>query len=539
MGRVLRNRSILMAQLGFATFTLVLHGAWLAMVVYAFDRGGLGEAGLVSFGVLVPAALSGPFVAVAFDRLSPRFGFAAGLAGQALMLAGVALAVLQDLSPIIVYGLMTIFSIVQMSSRPTLSAILPRIVRDPAELTAANSLTGLIETVGLILGPATAGLVLFLFDDPSAPFVVSAIALTVGAGLGLLITDAGLVSDLDDGSDVAPVLHEVRDGLRVLRAQSQPRHLVALLATQRLVVGALDIGVVVIAIDQLGRDESTAGLLGSAIGVGAVVGAALSVLLIGRRRLSMPLSLSMLLTALPVALVAVTGDSLPAVLVLLALAGLGRPIMEVAGRTLLQGLSAEDTLANVFGFLEGLSLLLLAVGSIAFSQLSVAAGLEIALIAFGVLPALVLVVLHRKIRAIDAARPEVDVELLTLVREIPLFAPLPAFRAEQMLANMTTTKFAAEAPVFALGDQGDLFYVVDSGSAVIQLESGQKEESRGAFFGEIALLTGEPRTASIRAGSEGLGVYTLSRDVFLSAVNGVPKSRRRADVVAARRSDIR
>ncbi len=202
------------------------------------------------------------------------------------MLFGVALAVQQGLPSIAIYGLMTIFSIIQMSSRPTLSAILPRIVHDPAELTAANSVTGLIDTVGLILGPATAGVALFAFEGESAAFFAAAGLLAVGAGLCLLITDAGLVTDLDEGSEVRSVLAEVRDGVGILRSESQPRHLVVLMATQRLIAGALEIGVVVIAVDQLGRDEATAGLLGSAIGFGAVVGAALTVLLVGRRRLS-------------------------------------------------------------------------------------------------------------------------------------------------------------------------------------------------------------------------------------------------------------
>lgn len=539
MGRVLRNRSVLVAQLGFVLFTLVLHGAWLALVVYAFERGGLGEAGVVSLAVLVPAAFSGPFVAVFFDRLPARFGLSAGLAGQALTLLVVAVAVSVEASSLIVYGAMTIFSIVQMSSRPTLSAILPRVVRDPAELTAANSLTGLIETIGLILGPATVGLVLLLFDDPSAPFFASFIALAFGAAVCLAITDSGLVSDLDEGTEVVSVVREVRDGIQILKEEGQPRRLVILMATQRLIAGALDIGVVVVAIDQLGRDDSTAGLLGSAIGMGAVLGAALTVLLIGRRRLTMPLSLSLLLSSLPVAVVAFAGTSLPLVLVLLAAAGLGRPILEVAGRTLLQGLASEEKLANLFGFLEGIALLVLAIGSLVFAQLTVLTGLKTTLIVFGLAPVAILMLLYRKVRLIDEDRPHIDPQLLTLVREIPLFAPLPAFGTEQMLTNMTISEFAPAAEVFSAGDPGDQFYVVDSGTAVIELEAGEKVEPRGAFFGEIALLTDQPRTAGVRAGDDGLRAYALSRDVFLSSLSASSKSRRRADVVAARRSEVR
>ena len=67
--QVFNNRDIVVAELGFMIFTIVMQGAWVATLLYAFSQGGVGEAGLVAVGVLVPAAISGPFVAVLFDLL--------------------------------------------------------------------------------------------------------------------------------------------------------------------------------------------------------------------------------------------------------------------------------------------------------------------------------------------------------------------------------------------------------------------------------------------------------------------------------------
>ena len=67
---------------GFASFTLVLHAAWLATVVFAFQQGGAGEAGIVALAVLAPAALLSPVVAVWFDRFDARNALMLGLGLQ-------------------------------------------------------------------------------------------------------------------------------------------------------------------------------------------------------------------------------------------------------------------------------------------------------------------------------------------------------------------------------------------------------------------------------------------------------------------------
>ena len=53
------------------------------------------------------------------------------------------------------------------------------------------------------------------------------------------------------------------------------------------------------------------------------------------------------------------------------------------------------------------------------------------------------------------------------------------------------------------GEEGDKFYVLKDGSTEAYIEDGTvvKKFSRGDYFGEFALLTGEPRKASVRAAS--------------------------------------
>jgi hypothetical protein len=531
--RMFSNRSVAVAQLGFVLFAIVLHGSWVAVLVYAFDQGGVGEAGFVSLAVLVPASLAGPFVAVGFDRLAPNRGLAAGYALQALALGVISVAIGSELHSAIVYGAIAAFVVSQTASRPTLSSILPRIVRDPVELVAANSALGLGDTVGLFLGPALIGFVLFAVDTLAAPFVASAILMAAAAASALTI--GANVQEFEGEELLAgSITREVRDGLTLLRQEAAPRQLVILFGAGRLIIGALEVGVVVIAIDHLGRSEATAGLLGSAIGVGAILGAVLCFGLVGRRRLSMPMAGGVLLAGLPVVAIAAT-TSLPLVVLLLALFGIGRPMLEVSGRTLLQGLSADDTLARIFGFLEGASLLALALGSIGFSQLVVATSLTTSLVICGLLPPTVLLVLFVKLRRIDAARPAINPHLLALVQRVPIFSPLPAFRLEQMMLNMGGVSAQPNEVVFSQGDEGDLLYVVSEGSAVVELETGPIERATGAFFGEIALIRDQPRMATVRAGDGGMEAYTLDRAVFLDAISETQRSSSRARTIVERR----
>lgn len=530
--RVLSNRNVLASELGFLAFTIILHGTWVVTLVFAFAEGGVVEAGVVAFVLSGPSAIAAPFVAVIFGRLSPKMALACGFGAQAIALGLVGAAISLDLHPILVYAGMAIFSITQLATRPTLSSILPVIVRNPSELAAANSMVGVIETAGAFLGPAIAGALLFSIEGFSAPFYAAAILMAFAALITLGVEETA--NELDEHVMPDSVFTEVAEGWRLLRREADPRVLVVLLALALIIFGALDVALVAVVVDQLGRDEATTGLLGSAIGVGGIAGAALTFLLVGRRRLSLPIAIGLIAIAAPVTLIGLT-DSLAAVLILLAVTGLGRPLLEVGGRTVLQGLSAEDTLARLFGFVEGLSLLSLAVGSMGFSLLVVSTSLPIALLVTGLVPLAILATQFARLRSIDHARPSLDPDLVALIRGVSIFAPLPAFRVEQMLLNMDHETVDPGVTVFAKGDRGDLLYVVASGSAIIELDGGNVTTATGGFFGEIALIRDQPRMATVRAGDRGLEVYTLEREVFLAAISSAGRSNTRTNRVIERR----
>lgn len=535
--RALRNPGILAVEAGFAFYSVVEHGTWLALLLYAFDRGGVGEAGIVAFAMLVPAAVLAPLGSAFMDRLRPDRAFAAGFGPQAISCGALAVAIGIDTTPLVVYILGAVFNAAMSVSRPTLSAALPTIADSPTQLAGANSIAGFIETAGVFIGPATAGLIL-VAAGPAAVFAISTALLVVATVLALSIKPIPPAASTDVESDSThepeSLRTELMAGFLLLRSQPEPRLLVVMMAMTWFVFGALDVALVAIAVEQLERGEATAGLLASSIGLGGLIGGVLSIGLAGRRRQSLPITIGLLGIGLPVAALAAT-DSLVVVLALLAVVGLSDIVTDVAGRTLIQGLAAEDTLARVFGILEGLGTAAVAVGGITFSALAVAASIEVALVAVGAVVPVLLALRFGRLLDIDRARPEVDPELLAMVRRVPIFAPLPAFRVEQLIVNLDRVTVGAGQPVFFKGDQGDRLYLVSGGTAEVDLPGRVATHRPGGLFGEIALLRNQPRMATVRAGDEGLIAYTLERSVFLEALGDFPRSGRRAAREAQRR----
>ena len=95
-----------------------------------------------------------------------------------------------------------------------------------------------------------------------------------------------------------------------------------------------------------------------------------------------------------------------------------------------------------------------------------------------------------------------DPELRERLQSVPVFASLNARELGGIERIMHHRQYAAGETVFKQGDPGVGMYVVMSGSVQIVYEPSGRvlaELSAGDFFGEIALLTERPRSATARA----------------------------------------
>lgn len=102
---------------------------------------------------------------------------------------------------------------------------------------------------------------------------------------------------------------------------------------------------------------------------------------------------------------------------------------------------------------------------------------------------------------------------------IPLFAHLDASEQGALLAVMKREHVETHQPVFWLGDTGDTLYLIERGSVSVTVPTERGEHMTldvlgpGQIFGEISLLDGGPRTATIRA-LEPTDLLALHRDDF-------------------------
>ena len=102
---------------------------------------------------------------------------------------------------------------------------------------------------------------------------------------------------------------------------------------------------------------------------------------------------------------------------------------------------------------------------------------------------------------------------------IALFSRLTPPERAELFACMRRETIPANQTIFWLGDRGDAFFLVESGSVGVSVpnETGQHVTintlEAGGFFGEISLLDGGPRTATVRA-IEAATLLVLEREKF-------------------------
>jgi MFS family permease len=271
------------------------------------------------------------------------------------------------------------------------------------------------------------------------------------------------------------------------------------------------------------------GFLNSAVGVGGLLGAVIAAALVGRKRLAGDFGIGVFIWGLPIALVAAWPNQV-FVLVLLGIVGIGNTLVDISGMTLLQRSVPEEVLARTFGVVESLFLLTIGLGALVAPLLLSTLGTRGALIAAGALLPVLVIPAWPALTALDR-RAVVPVERIELLRAIAIFGPLPPPTIERLAAELEEVSLPAGVVLFQEGDAGDLFYVVEDGEVEITgRDVSARVLGRGDFFGEIALLRDVPRTATARAQTDAK-LYSLERDLFITAVTGHAPSHAEADRV--------
>lgn len=517
-----RNPDVRRIELAWGTAITAEWAYFVALGVFAYDVGGASAVGLAGLVRLLPAGVVAPSAASLGDRMPrERLLLGAALLGVAA-LAGSAFAAFAGSESGVFAGAAS-FGISSTLIRPTLQALLPSLTRTPEELVASNAATSIVESLGTLVGPLVAG-VLVEQARVGVTFAAAAGAMAVGVGLILLVRT--------DGPTTGRAAARGRAGPAWRTVVQHPGApvVVVLMVAQAFVRGCLNVLIVVAAFRLLEGSGGTVGVLTAAIGAGGVIGAIVSSTIHGSR-LARVFALSLLGWGLPIVLIAPSPQLIGA-FVLLAVVGASNSIEDVAGFTLLQRAIRDDALSGVLGLIWGAAMGALALGSIATPLLVRELGARTAFVLVGFLLPVLTIAGYRRMRALDA--DSVPTRQQDLVDDVPMFAPLSLAAKERLAARLVPIDVPAEATVLRAGDVGDRFYIVDSGSVRIALESGEKESGAGEYFGEIALLRDVPRTATVTAATA-TRLYALERADFLAAVTGHALAEEAAEEVVGER----
>jgi CRP-like cAMP-binding protein len=107
--------------------------------------------------------------------------------------------------------------------------------------------------------------------------------------------------------------------------------------------------------------------------------------------------------------------------------------------------------------------------------------------------------------------------------QVPLFSGLAPRHLKRISELTEEQRYMEGASVVREGEQGDTFYVILEGEAKVVAPSGRVVNRifPGQYFGEISLLDGGPRTATVVAETP-LKMLALERAAFLKIVEQEP-----------------
>ncbi len=518
-----RNPDLRRAQLSFL-------GAWtaewaftVALGIVAYRDGGATALGLVGLLRMVPSAVAAPLLSPLADRgrrervlvvVSTLRGIATGTAAVVVALSGPAA---------LVYALAVLSTIAATLFRPAHSALLPSLCHTGHELASANVVRGLLDSAATLVGPLLATVLLQLTDVA----VVFAVAAGASFWAAALLLRLRYEAPPRPPAPARPqIFRESAEGIRAVGRDRDLALILGLAAAQSFTRGALTVLSVVVAIELLGTGEPGVGALMAAVGVGAVLGSLAASLLVGTGRLGAWFAVGVALWGLPLALIGVVPHEGPA-LALIAFVGVGNALIDVAGFTLLARLAPDEVLARVFGLLESLVAVSMGVGAVAASWAIAEAGPRAALIGIGLICPILAIASWWRLRRLDGSVGAHDAAV-GLLQQVPMLRMLPLPAVEQLARGLEPLAVPAGEVVFAQGDLGDRYYVIESGEVEV-VGDGRVVATLGAGegFGEIALLRRSRRTASVVARTD-LQLRALPSDRFLPVVAGFTPSAREA-----------
>ena len=485
-------------------------GDWLynvALLVWVYDRThSAGWVAAVTVARLIPYVVIGPIggiIADTFDRR--RVMIVSDLLRAALMM-GLASVTIFDGPVLLAAALAFATTACGTAYRPAVVAMLPDVVGERA-LAAANGAESVVENLAVVVGPAI-GAALLGVGGPSGAFALNAVTFLMSALLAVALRarSRGTDSDPQPASDLTWFRRLAR-GFHELGRSSDARVLAGYMLGTSFVYGAQTVILVLVASEQMGTGANGVGVLYAALGIGGIAGAAIVSRLAHSARLGATLFVGLVLTAVPIAMLAATNGGVPA-FTLVVVSGLGTVLVDVLALTQLQRAVPAAVLGRVWGALDALVVAAIIAGSLLVGPAVDAFGTDAAFVVMMlVVPVLGIFGIRGLLRSDREAVELLDRigPIVAVFDELPIFAGAERAVIERLAGSAVEWVLPVGADAVVQGEPADRFYVIESGRLdVYRAEPGQEPTkvgvlATGDWFGEVGLLHNAPRNATVRA----------------------------------------
>jgi CRP-like cAMP-binding protein/predicted MFS family arabinose efflux permease len=500
-------------------------GDWaynVALIVYIYEK--THSAAWVSAGTLgrmIPRFFASPYggvIAERFERI------------RVMVTADILRAVEMSLLTVLValgepawsvIAVAATLSVTASTYDPATVAMLPQLLGEE-DLAAGNAMLETINNLAIIAGPAVGAIVLAL-GNPAIVMGIDAGTFVVSA---LLLARVRARSQPTDVTRDGGALSQMAVGIKAIVTSSTAALLTAFTIATTLLYGADTVLFVFLSKDKLGTGAEGYGYLLVALGVGGIIAAALVNRLAALPRLSVVLSIGMIVYAAPTAaLVSVHSPVLAFVIEVVR--GIATLVVDVLAMTALQRSLAPDLIARVFGVFWALVIAGLSLGAFVMPFLLNAVGLDGALLLDALVIPAGVVLVYPKLASLDRLSAIKAVELaprVAVMQRFDIFAAASQPTLERLARSATEVLVEPGTPIVREGDPADALYVLAEGRVEVNARGEKGAQPKHirymqapCYVGEIGLLEGVARTATVVA-TEPSRLWRIDGDDFLSAL---------------------
>ncbi len=126
-------------------------------------------------------------------------------------------------------------------------------------------------------------------------------------------------------------------------------------------------------------------------------------------------------------------------------------------------------------------------------------------------------------RTLEVEAPEVEkyYHILGLLHHLDFFQNMPLSKAQEFISMVQEASYSKGERIIEKGSRGDFFYIIKSGNISVPGKNLEQRKIYGTYdyFGEVALLNKQPRSADVFAETD-VELYTIEGEQFLSFIQG-------------------